>query len=57
VGRAVKRPSLTTWILIGLVTGVVFGAVLPGPAKQLGVLGAIFLRLIKSGARRSCILK
>ncbi len=48
MGRAVKRPSLTTWILIGLVAGVVFGTVLPGPAKQLGVLGAIFLRLIKS---------
>ena len=43
-----KRPSLTTWILIGLVAGVVFGTVWPGPAKQLGVLGAIFLRLIKS---------
>ena len=48
MGRAVKKPSLTTWILIGLVAGVVFGTVLPGPAKQLGVLGAIFLRLIKS---------
>ena len=48
MGRAVKRPSLTTWILIGLVAGVVFGTVWPGPAKQLAVLGAIFLRLIKS---------
>jgi len=48
MGRAVKKPSLTTWILIGLVAGVVFGTLLPGPAKQLGVLGAIFLRLIKS---------
>lgn len=27
---------------------MVFGAAWPGPAKQLGVLGAIFLRLIKS---------
>ena len=43
-----KRVSLTTWILIALVAGVVFGAVLPGPAKQLGILGTIFLRLIKS---------
>jgi len=48
MGRAVKRPSLTTWILIGLVAGVVFGTVWPGPAKQLAVLGAIFSRLIKS---------
>src|SRR5215472_10718394 len=43
-----KRISLTTWILIGLVAGIVFGAVAPGPAKELGLLGTIFLRLIKS---------
>src|SRR3954469_12710121 len=43
-----KRVSLTTWILIALVAGVAFGALLPGPAKQLGILGTIFLRLIKS---------
>src|SRR3954469_625536 len=43
-----KRVSLTTWILIALVAGIAFGAVLPGPAKQLGILGTIFLRLIKS---------
>jgi proton glutamate symport protein len=48
MGRPVKKPSLTTWILIGLVAGVFFGTLFPGPAKQLGVLGAIFLRLIKS---------
>src|SRR6201997_4643760 len=43
-----KRISLTAWILIALVAGIVFGAVLPGPAKQLGLLGTIFLRLIKA---------
>src|SRR5436853_6456520 len=43
-----KRVSLTTWILIALVAGIVFGAVLPGPAKELAILGTIFLRLIKS---------
>jgi proton glutamate symport protein len=43
-----KRISLTTWILIALVAGIVFGAVAPGPAKELGLLGTIFLRLIKS---------
>ena len=48
MGRAVKRPSLTTWILIALVAGIAFGAVLPGPAVKLGILGTIFLRLIKS---------
>ncbi len=43
-----KRPSLTSWILIALAAGIAFGAVAPGPAKQMAVLGTIFLRLIKS---------
>jgi proton glutamate symport protein len=43
-----KRPSLTVWILIALVAGIAFGATFPGPAKELGLLGTIFLRLIKS---------
>ncbi|MBZ5675624.1 MAG: cation:dicarboxylase symporter family transporter [Acidobacteriia bacterium] len=43
-----KRPSLTVWILVALVAGIAFGAVFPGPAKELGLLGTIFLRLIKS---------
>src|SRR5271157_4676431 len=43
-----KRPSLTTWILIALVAGIAFGVAFPGPAQQLGILGTIFLRLIKS---------
>jgi proton glutamate symport protein len=46
--RPSLTPSLTTWILIALVGGIVFGAFLPGPAKQMGILGTIFLRLIKS---------
>src|SRR5450631_2812585 len=43
-----KRISLTAWILIALVAGIAFGAVFPGPAKELGILGTVFLRLIKS---------
>jgi proton glutamate symport protein len=43
-----KRISLTAWILIGLVAGIVFGAEFPAAAKQMGLLGTIFLRLIKS---------
>lgn len=43
-----KRISLTAWILIGLVAGIVFGAAFPAAAKQLGLLGTVFLRLIKS---------
>ncbi len=43
-----KRPSLTTWMMIALVAGIIFGAVFPGPAKQMGLLGTIFLRMIKA---------
>jgi proton glutamate symport protein len=43
-----KRPSLTVWILMALVAGIAFGAAFPGPAKEFGLLGTIFLRLIKS---------
>ena len=48
MGRQMKRPSLTTWILIGLFAGILFGAFFPAQAKALGLLGTIFLRLIKS---------
>lgn len=43
-----RRISLTAWILIGLFAGIAFGAVFPKAAMQLGLLGTIFLRLIKS---------
>jgi proton glutamate symport protein len=40
--------SLTSWILIALIAGVVFGAAFPSQAKAAAVLGAVFLRLIRS---------
>jgi len=43
-----KRPTLTTWILIALVAGIAFGAAFPAPAREMGLLGTVFLRLIKS---------
>ena len=43
-----KRISLTAWILIALVAGILFGAAFPGPAKQMGLMGTVFLRMIKS---------
>lgn len=43
-----KRPSLTTWILIALVAGIAFGAGFPDAAQKCGLLGAIFLRMIKA---------
>jgi proton glutamate symport protein len=48
MGRPMKRPSLTTWILLGLLAGIAFGAAFPGPGKEMGLLGTIFLKLIKS---------
>jgi proton glutamate symport protein len=44
----VKRPSLTTWIIIALIAGIAFGAVFPKQAVPMAILGSIFLRLIKS---------
>jgi proton glutamate symport protein len=43
-----KRISLTAWILIALAAGIAFGAGFPQAAKPLGLLGTVFLRLVKS---------
>jgi len=40
--------SLTTWILIGLVAGIAFGALWPEQAQKMSLLGTIFLRMIKA---------
>ena len=48
MGRTVKRPSLTAWILIGLVAGIAFGASFPQTAQKMALLGTIFLRMIKA---------
>src|SRR5665213_2229841 len=40
--------SLTAWIVIGLVAGVVFGGLFPVQATGMAILGSIFLRLIQS---------
>ena len=42
------RLSLTSWILIALIAGVVYGTAFPAQAKATAVLGAVFLRLIRS---------
>ena len=43
-----KRISLTGWIFVGMVFGVALGVADPPLAKQLGLVSAIFLKLIKS---------
>jgi proton glutamate symport protein len=46
--RFVKRVSLTSWIFIGLVLGILIGVFFPEFAKHLAPISNIFLRLIKS---------
>jgi len=45
---AVKRITLTTWIFIALVLGILIGALFPDFAKTLAPISNIFLRLIRS---------
>ena len=42
------KPSLTAWIFIALVLGILIGALFPDFAKHLAPVSNIFLRLIKS---------
>ena len=43
-----KRISLTTWIIIGLIAGIAFGGIAPAQAVKMSLLGTVFLRLIKA---------
>src|SRR5919206_3894594 len=43
-----RRPSLTTWILLSIVAGAAFGYFFPDAATQLRVLSTIFIRLIRT---------
>jgi proton glutamate symport protein len=43
-----KKPSLTAWIFIAMVLGVVFGHFFPSAARNLSPVSNMFLRLIKS---------
>jgi proton glutamate symport protein len=48
VGWAVRRRSLTTWILVSMVVGAEIGHDWPAVAVSLRVLSQIFLRMIKT---------
>jgi proton glutamate symport protein len=46
--HALRRLSLTSWIFVGLVAGILVGIFFPSFAKDLAPVSNIFLRLIKS---------
>jgi proton glutamate symport protein len=46
--RLLKRISLTAWILIALIIGILLGAFAPNFARHLSPVSTIFLRLIQS---------
>jgi proton glutamate symport protein len=48
MGRAVKRPSLTSWIFIGMAAGIALGIAAPGVARHMSPVASAFLRLIRS---------
>jgi proton glutamate symport protein len=48
IAYACVRRSLTTWIMVGIFVGAEFGHDFPAQAKQLQVLSAIFLRMIRT---------
>jgi len=45
---ALRKKSLTTWILVSMVAGAEFGYDLPSIGKELKVLSDIFLRMVKT---------
>src|SRR3954464_15426385 len=47
--RSLRRISLTRWILISMVVGVLIGWLNPGLGESLKPLSTIFLRMIKAG--------
>ena len=48
VAYALRRKSLTTWILVSMVVGAEIGHDWPGVAIKLRVLSLVFLRMIKT---------
>lgn len=46
--RLIKRVSLTAWILIALLAGILLGVVAPNFARHLTPISNVFLRLIQS---------
>ena len=45
--RVLRRISLTQWILLSMVLGILAGWLFPEAAQSLQIISTIFLRLIK----------
>ena len=43
----IRRISLTQWIIISMIVGVIVGACFPAESQHLKVISNVFLRLIK----------
>src|SRR6476660_943697 len=48
MGNSIRRISLTQWIIISMIVGVLLGWLAPGLAVALKPLSTIFLNMIKS---------
>ncbi len=50
MGRAVKRPSLTFWIVFAMAAGILTGVFFPNASRSawMSLLATVFLRLIRS---------
>jgi proton glutamate symport protein len=48
IGYAVKKRSLTTWIMVSMLAGIEIGHTFPAVAVELKILSQIFLKLIKA---------
>src|SRR5437870_871460 len=44
---AIKRISLSGWIIVAMILGIVVGLLFPEAARNLGVISTLFLHLIK----------
>ncbi|MGE5424978.1 MAG: dicarboxylate/amino acid:cation symporter [Syntrophothermus sp.] len=48
IAYAIKRKSLTTWIMISMLAGAEFGEDFPSIARHLNLISKIFLNLVKT---------